>query len=142
MHCILIAALCDGRLIVGITMVDTLHGDDDAPDSVSEEEVVESLVTSIEKATDTVVGDSLIVPVSAKWSLSDIKLTDWLRSNLDCVRKPRDIVEKAVKVLEERQKIPPVGQDETVEGVIKKMDPRALLEMIESSCGMSIMKAR
>ena len=128
---------------MGITMADTLH-DSDVPgsDSVSDEEVVKCLITSIESATDTLVDKSLVVPVSAKWSLSDIKLTDWLRSNLDCDRKPREIVEKAVKVLEERQKISPVGQYETVEDVISKMDPGALLETIESSSGMSIMKAR
>ena len=65
-----VAALCDGRLIVGITKSDTLHDDDDGPDSVSEEEVVASLISSIESATGSKVSNDLVIPVSANVILS------------------------------------------------------------------------
>ena len=139
-----VAALYDRRLIVGITKADTLHDDDDVPvnDSTSEEEVIAKLRKSIKSATGTEIYKDLIVPVSSKWSLSDTNLTDWLRNHSNCDKKPCEIVKAAVKALEKRHKLLPVGQDETVEGVITKMDPKALLEMLESASGIPNMKAR
>ena len=133
-------ALLDGRLVIGITQLDSLY--DDGPDSVSKVELKEELFQSIKTCTGTKINRDTIIPICGKWILKDRKLIGWLMSHQEKDEKPPHIIEAARKALERYELQLPSGQDQTVEQAIKKHDPKMLLEQLEEASGMSSMKSR
>ena len=102
----------------------------------------ESIIKNIKSATGTEVDRNTIIPVCAKWVLTDSHLIRWLMSHSQGEKKPPEIIKAAVKALE-RYKIPlPSGQDQTQEQAINECDPKLLLKQLEEASGMFYIKKR
>ena len=137
-----IAAITDGRLIVGITKFDTLY-EADEPDVVTEEMLVQKTLQSIRDATGVSVPQKVVVPLCGKWALKDSKLTRQLMSSSESDEKPPNLFKDAVKALE-RYRVPiPAGQGQSQEEAVgSRFSPKELVKKLEQASGISSMKAR
>ena len=134
------AALSDRRLIIGITKFDNIYNSEDE-DQVNVEAVKQKIIRGVAAATGVSVPEDVIIPLCGQWALSDSKLIRQLNSVEDG-RVPPGCIHKVIAALE-RDRVPlPVGQGQTQEEAVAKLDPKEIVKKLERATGISTMRTR
>lgn len=141
MNLLHIAAIGDGRLIIGITKFDKIYEDDD---SVTVEMVKQEVIQCVKAKTGVSLPEDVVIPLCGKWALRDSKLIHQLNTIIDSEdhHLPPGVIQKVIAALE-RDHVPlPVGQGQSQEDAIAKLGPKEIVKKLEEASGISSIRAR